>query len=180
MQLKKRKLKFIVTVLLVHLAISSCFAQNNNIPWQQKLVFGGNIGLQIGSVTRIDLSPEVGYKITEQFVSGVGVTYEYYRWKLHNYSTSLYGGKIFSRYYVMENIFGHAEFELLNLESEVFDPNGIHGDIKRYWIQSLFVGGGYKQAIGKKSAFIITVLWNLNETPDSPYTNPIIRFGFVF
>lgn len=180
MQLKKYKIKSTVSFLLILLASLTCISQNHNIPWQQKLIFGGNLGLQIGGETKIDVSPEIGYKITEDIIAGVGITYQYYRWKLYNYSTSLYGGKIFSKYYFMENVFGHAEFEMLSLESEVFDPQGINGDVNRFWIQSLFVGGGYKQPIGQNSAFVITVLWNLNETTTSPYSNPIIRFGFVF
>lgn len=180
MLLEKHKLKLIVSVLLVHLATLTCYSQNNNIPWKQKIIFGGNLGLQFGGETRIDLSPEIGYKITENLIAGVGVSYQYYKSKLYNYSTSLYGGKVFSRYYIMKNVFGHAEFETLSLESDVFDPKGIHGDVDRFWIQSLLVGGGYKQPIGQNSALIITVLWNLNDTPDSPYSNPIIRIGFVF
>ncbi len=43
---------------------------------------------------------------------------------------------------------------------------------------SFFVGGGYLQRIGGNSGMYFLVLWNLNDTPNSPYTNPVIRIGF--
>jgi hypothetical protein len=43
---------------------------------------------------------------------------------------------------------------------------------------SFFVGGGYNQRIGGNTAMYIMILWNLNDTPNSPYVNPIIRVGF--
>jgi hypothetical protein len=42
------------------------------------------------------------------------------------------------------------------------------------------VGGGVYQPIGRRSGFLIMVLWNLNETASSPYSNPIFRIGFNF
>jgi hypothetical protein len=34
------------------------------------------------------------------------------------------------------------------------------------------------QYFGANSGMYIEVLWNLNDTPNSPYTNPIFRVGF--
>ena len=48
----------------------------------------------------------------------------------------------------------------------------------RQWINSLFIGGGYYQDIGGRAYTSIAILFNVLETPDSPYVNPIIRIGF--
>ena len=53
----------------------------NNMPKQtfaSHLFFGGGLGLQFGSMTLIEISPLVGYKITPKFSIGVSPTYKYY------------------------------------------------------------------------------------------------------
>ena len=179
--LKKTLTLFIITSFFLFSSYYQLKAQGEtkgNL--RDKLIFGGNVGLQFGSETRIDVSPEVGYKITDRFVSGVGLTYEYYSSRYFDFNTVLYGGKVFSRYLFFENIFGQIEYEALSLESKYFDVQNLHADSERFIINSVFVGGGFRQPIGKNSAFLTTVLWNLNDTPDSPYSNPIIRIGFTF
>ncbi|MBK7029795.1 MAG: hypothetical protein IPH45_11510 [Bacteroidales bacterium] len=39
-------------------------------PWSERLFYGGSLGLQFGSVTLVDISPLIGYKITPR----IGVT----------------------------------------------------------------------------------------------------------
>jgi hypothetical protein len=86
-------------------------------PLKNRFFFGGSLGLQFGSATYIDVSPLVGYKITPKLHAGVGLTYIYYKVKdsYYNYAyeTSIYGGRVFGRYYILDNLFGHAEFEIL-------------------------------------------------------------------
>ena len=142
------------------------------------LYFGGGFGLQFGSMTLIEISPLAGYKITPKFSIGVSPTYKYYHY--NNYygqgldlKTNVFGGSIFSRYFVFENIFAHVEYESLAYNTEV--PGFT---VTRQQYNSFFVGGGYNQRIGGKSAMYILVLWNLNDTQYSPYSNPVIRVGF--
>ncbi len=158
--------------------------ENNNppTPLRDRFFFGGSLGLQFGSATYIDVSPLVGYKITEKLHAGLGVTYIYYKVKdsYYNYSyeTSIYGGRVFGRYYILDNLFAHTEFEVLNMEV----PSEIGGtgnfDYVRDNITSLMVGGGYAQPIGSNAALTLMILWNLTEEQYSPYQNPIFRLGF--
>lgn len=151
-----------------------------------RMFFGGNLGLQFGNTTYIDISPLVGYKVTEKFHAGIGATYIYESSKVRftntsvlRYETSHYGGRLFGRYYVWENLFAHAEYEYLNLGWP--DYNSLSGkiDIQRENINSIFIGGGYAQPIGPNAAFLIMALWNVNEGVNSPYVNPLFRFGIV-
>src|SRR5437868_11908620 len=86
-----------------------------------RIYFGGNVGLNFGTnFTEVELSPLMGYKITDRFSVGVGGTYIYFKEKIpqynFSYETSIYGANIFARYFITESIFLHAETGALNLE----------------------------------------------------------------
>lgn len=142
------------------------------------LFYGGGFGLQFGTVTLIEISPLVGYKVTPKLGIGVSPSYKYYSYRPYTspsrLQTNVYGGSIFARYMIFENIFAHAEYESLFYNIKV---PGYPTDMRQY--NSVLVGGGYRQQIGANAAMNLMVLWNLNDTPDSPYTNPIIRIGFT-
>lgn len=170
--------------LLVLLPTNSSKAQNNTDNNRQKgnftsrLFFGGGFGLQFGSVTLIELSPLVGYKVTPKFSLGVSPTYKYYKYNdyygpSNDLSTNVWGGSIFARYSIFQNVFAHVEYETLYYNTKV---SGNPEYMQQY--NSFFVGGGYNQQIGQNSAMYFLLLWNLNDTPDSPYINPVIRIGF--
>lgn len=139
--------------------------------FSERIFFGGNIGLQFGTVTFIDVSPLIGYELTEKLSAGVGATYQYYRYRdrFNDFSTNIYGGRVFSRYNILKNIFSHVEYEVLNLEA--FDLE------KRINVTSILVGGGFRQQLGGRTYLNLLVLWNINESAYSPYRNPIIRGG---
>jgi hypothetical protein len=149
--------------------------------FQKHLFTGGSIGLQFGIVTLVDLSPLIGYKITKNFSAGIGATYQYCSAKDYQYGytykTSIYGGRVFARYYFLKNFLVDAEYESLSLESKYFDLYQIH-NTPRFLENNLFAGGGYRQIIGENSCFYIMILYNLNETIDNHYGSPyIIRTG---
>lgn len=150
--------------------------EKNKIPFKDRIYIGGNLGLQFGNETYIDISPLVGYKFTEKVTAGAGITYIYYRYKdsYYNYNTSIYGGRIFGRYFFIPSLFAHAEVELLNME--LFNTSSY--EYYRKNIISPFVGGGYIQRIGSNSGIYLMLLYNLNDSAESPYSNPIVRIGF--
>ena len=145
--------------------------ENGNKLKKENIFLGGNLGLQFGNVTIIDVSPIVGYKVTEKFSIGIGAKYQYINYRDYNYSFNVYGGSIFGRYNISDYLFAHVEYEVLNMPS-IVNMNDIRTNVS-----SLFVGGGYRQKISKNSSFNIMGLWNLNESLESPYTNPIIRIS---
>lgn len=165
---------FFATALFL-LVFGYSFSQNEESSespkkkWTEKVFFGGNLGGWFGTITYIDISPLVGYRFSEKFNAGIGATYLYYSDSDINYSTHIYGGRAFGRYFIIENLFAHAEYEILNGEWLVGQRSDLH---------SVFVGGGYSQRIGRNSFFNLTVLWNLNDSSLSPYRNPIFRMGF--
>ena len=145
---------------------------NPKTDWSKKFYTGGGLGLQFGSYTYIELSPILGYHITPKFSAGIGATYIYLRDRANNFSTSIYGGKVFAEYDVYRGISPHVEYELLNLE--------VYGVFlrQRVYVSSLLVGGSYHQEVGTNSTIYIMLLYNLIDDIYSPYENPILRIGF--
>ncbi|MBK7910954.1 MAG: hypothetical protein KA193_12825 [Bacteroidia bacterium] len=144
-----------------------------------RVFFGGNFGLQFGTQTIIEIAPIVGYRLTDRLAAGVGGKYIYYRYRSapFEYSTNMYGGSVFARYNILENLFAYTEYEILNLDAP--DPLNPYR-LRRTNVTSVFVGGGYRQMLGNNSSLNLMLLYNLNESTNSPYQNPIIRIGFGF
>ena len=168
---------------------------------------GGNFGLQFGTLTAIDVSPEIMVRVVDQLHLGVGFSYDYlqtkdYFWddsnqKWLDFKANVYGGRFFARYYLrslfnnfLGNFFAHAEYEYLYYTRPFTqDPSGTIIDPYGYTyrrgtdvmdISSLFVGIGYEQPISQRFFIDLLILYNLNETYDSPYSNPLFRLGFGF
>lgn len=164
-----------ILVLFFFLAYASfSFAQEDkakvkNDFWQ-KVYVGGNLGLQFGTITFVDVSPLAGYKVTKDLSLGVGLTYLYYQY--YSSSFNVYGGRFFGKYNITESIFAHTEFEVLNRQHPYISGERLN-------VTNVLVGGGYRQAIGANSYFNILALWNLNESEYSLYSNPIIRAGVI-
>ncbi|MFT6166630.1 MAG: hypothetical protein ACJAV5_000624 [Vicingaceae bacterium] len=137
-----------------------------------KVVVGGNLGAQFGDLTLIEVSPTVGYKLTEKWLAGVGARYIYVKPRLFP-STNIIGGAIFQQYAILEQVVLHAEFEYLSFEN-IYNPG------ERFDFYSPLVGAGYRSSIGGNAFASFLVLFNLNDDINSPYTNPILRFNFGF
>ncbi|TAH21170.1 MAG: hypothetical protein EAZ08_04000 [Cytophagales bacterium] len=161
--------------------------QNNkaNSPsWRDKVRLGGNFGLQFGSITFINVSPLVMYQATDRTQIGVGITYQYVRFSstiVRNASgSSIFGGRVFARYFLFPGIFAHGEYEMLN--NTYYDP--LVNELRRDWIPAGFAGGGYSQQLGGgRSAFNVTILYNLlyeQYQSRSIYASPwVIRMGIT-
>ena len=155
---------------------SSMFRKHQQTPrFWDKVFVGGNVGLQFGTVTFLEVSPLIGYHITDKISAGFGVTYQYYQYqdKITNFQTNVYGARVFGRYMITDNFFAYGEYEYLNLEAFDFYPIRMRVDV-----ESLLGGGGYMQRIGSNSAMVVMLLYNFTETIYTPYQNPIIRIGF--
>jgi hypothetical protein len=185
-----KKLFFITLTACSILFSSIAFAQRGT---ESKFYVGGNLGLMFGTYTVIDISPIVGYKVTERFHVGSGLTYTYYKYTEDGppgtpsttYSTSIYGGRLFTRYYVAENLFAHVEDELLSMELPDLGEYYLNHRlvISRRWLNSVLVGGGYGYGFGSDGpALSIMVLFRINNEYEDfyPYQNPIIRIGLGF
>lgn len=144
-----------------------------------RFYLGGNGGLNFGTETLIQVEPELGYKITDRWSAGFGVSYLYYNNKYDNYKTSAYGGKIFTRFFITENIFAQAEYGFTNFEALI--DNGHAYDLTRINIPFLLVGGGFRQPISGSASLLLEAYYDLDYSIYSPHPYPwVIRGGIVF
>jgi len=173
----------------------------------RRISLGGNIGFQFGTVTGFNISPEVRIRTIDQLYVGVGFIYQYFRFRDYfydtlnleyvSYTSNTFGGRVYLRYYLRSlfngwagNFYVHTEYEYLHYVIPFQpDPNGRYVDIwdlmqQRYSkgrevfdVHSIFVGGGYSQPISNRVFIDLLIMFNLNDTPNSPYTNPVFRLG---
>ncbi|QDH77711.1 hypothetical protein FKX85_01080 [Echinicola soli] len=154
--------------------------EDEKVPLSERLYFGGNLGLQFGNITYVEVSPLVGVMITDRYSAGLGITYQYLKYKNFGEASNVYGGRIFNRYNVLPNLFAHAEYENLSVEAYREDDFGrIVAD--REWVPGLFLGGGYFVPFGRRGGVNFTLLYNvLYDNQNLIYTEPyVIRLGFV-
>jgi hypothetical protein len=106
----------------------------------------------------------------------------------YDYRTHAYGLKGFVRFSLITNaeewlpvklfseLFVHAEYEGLSLEKAYYVPP--YTDDGRFIYRGFLVGGGFSQRVGVYNNVSFTILWDINESAISPYTNPVLRVGF--
>lgn len=179
--MRKRQFNIILLFFLSILCLNT-FAQDSAMirkhPPKKRFLdnvfIGGNVGLQFGIVTYAEVSPLAGYKFNNKLSAGIGVIYQYYHYKdkYYDFETNVYGGRVFGRYNFTDYLFGHLEYEYLNLEAFDFYR-------RRVDVGSLMAGGGYVQRIGQNSGIVAMVLYNFTESAYTPYQNPIFRIGFM-
>ena len=143
--------------------------------FKERLFFGGNFGAWFGTTTYVNASPLIGCRITKKFSIGAGFTYNYYSQNYNGkkYVSTIYGGNAFARYFVLENLFAQVGWDRLSVpDFRSIIPNS------RTWVDNILVGGGFRQSFSERGGFVIAIYYNVNQTPLSPYQNPIIQMGF--
>lgn len=162
---------------LLFITSITALAQTEERPrLSDRVFFGGSFSVNFFNGIFVDVSPLIGYKVTDRFSAGVGVTYQYLKTDQRgvNFSTSIYGGRLFTRYNIYRNFFLHGEYESINLEVLAFDENDVP-IIKREWVPGAFAGGGINQPIGGSANLSIYALYNfLHDERRSPYNSPLV------
>jgi hypothetical protein len=189
---KSCRTTLVLVLLLLPLAAEGQRKRDAAPPFRERLFYGGNFGLQFGTITDIQVSPVIGFWVLPRLAVAVGPDYRFYKEKFFNYSdkTHIYGGKAYVEITVLRNINSvipigantdiilHLENNLLSLESEFFKNPPLTSE--RFLMNTVLGGPGISQQIGKRSALNILVLWALNEPEVRIYSTPEIRFSFMF
>lgn len=166
-------------IFCAQLSFAQIELESEKPSFKERLYFGGNLGLNFGDIVFIEVSPLVGYMLSNKASVGTGVIYQYLEFRRPSFSTSIYGGRVFGRYNLFESLFAYAEYEALNLQFINRD-----NQIIREWVPGLLVGGGYFIRFGsrQRSGLNVMVLYNLLHDPlRSPYPSDIIfRVGVAF
>jgi hypothetical protein len=183
-------------VLLMMVCTAVVYGQEQPEPESRKGKFFlvPEFWLSFGSLTYIEVAPMVGYHVFDRLAVGLGPHYIFQSQKAtsyypFSYQTHVFGLKGFARFALIthaeeflpinlfSDLFVHAEYEGMSLEKQYYySPN--YPEDGRFIYQAFLVGGGFNQRIGMFSSISFMVLWNLNESSRSPYSNPIFRLGF--
>ena len=158
------------------------------VPFSQRLYTGGDLGFSFGNITFVNINPIVGYRIDKKWSVGISAKYIYYRERFPEYnweySNSMYGGSVFTRYLIGNSFLAHAEFEAVNAEVREF----LSTTLTRKWVPIGLLGAGYRQGLGNTYLQVL-VLYDAINDRNSPYRNEylfgptniplILRAGFI-
>lgn len=146
-------------------------------PFKERLVFGGGVIANFSNVqTALGLSPQIGYKVTERYIAGIGLSYIYV--SANQYKSNNYAASIFNNYRVTDALFLHAELEYGRSE---FTQNSVQGDQKfTREYPALLVGGGYRQGGSGSIGLSVSVLYDVLQDRNSPYQQGLVYRGGVF
>lgn len=164
-----------------------------------RMVVGGTLGFGMGNnVIAFNVSPMVGYRVTDKLAAGIGFGYQYYKQKDALYLTDINGNtsyydfradmisaSVWARYLIFEKLFVHAEYEhnFFSFDDYRFDPGG-SGSIEtfkqRIDVPSVLLGVGYRQPIGSNSSIYMMGFYDVLQRDYSPYKGSIQpRIGFT-
>ncbi|MBM3419701.1 MAG: hypothetical protein FJY11_01050 [Bacteroidetes bacterium] len=177
-------LKFI---LLSMIPVNAQSLRTETPPLRERVFFAGNIGLQFGTYTNIQLAPSVGIWLLPRLAVAAGPTYQYYKDPFGK--TDIWGPRAYTQFLIIQDInniiplgigigiYTHLEYEGLSLKRDFWiNPY----DEGRFFLNSALAGFGINQQIGPRSSMTFTILWVLSDDKYQVYSNPEIRIGFMF
>ena len=135
------------------------------------------------------LSPALGIRLNDRLAVGPGLSFAYNNYGFSNrsgaqiasISTKSVGVKVFAQYRVIDQFLIHAEFENTRAQLLAVDTNGfLTGGVVTKTIQTPLAGLGYRQQFSTRAAADILLLYNFQDNYNSIYSNPVIRFNFLF
>ncbi len=170
--MKKILLLFISLVWLT----SAINAQFNS----SKLTFGGGLGLQFGDYTLINISPQVGYNITNFLNVGAGISYIHYSEKydhdFYKQKNNYLGLNIYSRIYPIPYIVLMVQPEINRMWRTIENRTTHHKVKDDELIPVCLVGGGVR--LGPITAMI---QYDVVQNNNSPYGNRLFySVGYTF
>ena len=192
------KKNIFLLLLFTFSAISLLKAQNENQePPEEKtgfdksrLFIGGSFGLSFGDATIVNISPQVGYRLSRYFATGVGINGQYSQFKYRSgdeiFQRQMYGSvglNIFGRVYPIPQLFAQVQPEMNYVWQEIrtYSPYPDQPtDVRKnsQFVPSVLLGGGGALPMGRSAAFIIMIQYDVLQQNLSPYgSQPFYSFG---
>lgn len=156
---------------------------------KSRLFFGGNFGLSFGNATIINVSPQVGYRLSNYFAAGAGINMQYSSFKslyinggvASRESYGVAGLNIFGRVYPIQQILLQLQPEMNYTwgNQKIYGPPDATYKLDPKIVPSLLAGAGGVIPAGRNSGFIVMVQYDLLQNARSPYgKNVFYNFGF--
>ena len=142
-----------------------------------------------GGALNFSISPAIGYRINDRLAIGPGISYTYTNVTFGKGNPTLnlnsLGFKVFAQVRIIDQFFIHGEYETTKIEypitinnQYIVSNNKILTDKRQ--LDSPLLGVGYRSQFSNRAAADIVLLYNFNDSYDSIYRNPVIRFNFLF
>lgn len=146
-----------------------------------KLFVGGNLGLIFGTnYTNVDISPLIGYHVTDWFAAGVNFNFDLVSEKGYTDASQSYttlGGGIFMRFYPVSQFYAQIQPEYNRYSIQVKSGSSIIGQ-ETHNVASLLMGGGYVQQISPKVSLTFGIFYDVLQNIYSPYfRQPVFQGG---
>lgn len=186
--MKTLKISVLISILFFFSNVNAQEQQKQS-NFLDKVFVGGGLGAGFGNYTFINVSPIIGYRLTERLSIAMRLMYQYTTFEYYvtpvdkeRYNGHDLGIGGFARFMVFGPVYLQAEYEHLNYDALYTD-----GSSGRTSFDSFMAGGGIAQPIGNKAAFFITAMYNFsyegfnrNNVYRSPYNSPwVIRVGIA-
>ncbi|MEJ2003441.1 MAG: hypothetical protein P8X57_00405 [Cyclobacteriaceae bacterium] len=144
--------------------------------FSDRLFFGGGVGFTGGNgITSIQVNPIVGYMLSPRWSAGVGVEYQYVKYRDLDIDDNIWGGQVFTRYNIRQ-FFLQGEYNIYNYTQYYID-----GSDARESIDRVLLGGGISQPIGRAGAINFVALYDLLHENGGPFGSPwVFRIFFSF
>jgi hypothetical protein len=161
----------------------------SNQEMMRKLFIYSGFGLGYSSYAgfsqfNASISPALGYRVTDKFAVGPGISYTYNNYGFDgagvpSIATNSVGVKAFAQYIIYQEFLAHAEYEVTR--AELLDYDQGNNLVKtRFTASTPLLGVGYRSQLGERAAADILLLYNFNSGYNSLYSNPVVRFNFLF
>ena len=156
---------------------------------KENMFTGGNITASLftgGAV--LGANPHLGYSITDWLDAAININYTYtgYRNEFSDkFRQHVYGPGAFVRVFPIPFAFLQAHYEYNFINLKVLPSGGGQNKINEQ-AGSVLLGAGYAQGrvAGDNNFFYISLLYDVTQSPNSPYVDrsgrsiPIFNFGF--
>lgn len=135
------KIKFYLLLIVLFVLFPHIKAQESNSDCKfdvDKLVYGADIGFGISSINwTVGVSPQVGYKLSEKFHVGAGVTYLHAQSKsnsAYNYNENSLGLNLFAHYYPYKKLVFRLKPEVMHTwyKADVYTTSNLGNDSERF------------------------------------------------
>lgn len=147
---------------------------------KDRFSFGGYFQIQRKESTIMDLSPNVGYKLTGKLSAHVGGTYRVTIEKgdaPNSQTNDLIGYNVFLNYQFLYGVYFHTEFE--SLRENIPVPNT--DQTTHRWTNGYLFGLGRDFMVRPGVNASILLLYDFNHSDERPFASPWhVRFGFNF
>ncbi|MDP2176124.1 MAG: hypothetical protein Q8K70_09480 [Bacteroidota bacterium] len=165
--MKVKNILIIIVLVCLHASLNAQIEEKDsfkNRTFKERLTFNVGGGILFGTVTNVNILPQIGYRLTPRLTTGIGGNFQYFSdSRTPPIDFMIYGGNAFTRFTVDPRLFLQAEYQKLYY-------NNTNGDY-------VMVGGGFMPGAG----FFISAYYLLLYPPDNIYGQPfVIRGGFIF